>query len=63
MDIITIAHIHEQGSTFYVAQNILAVEIWEYVKNMCIHKSAAHIPGEHSIMADEASRKFQDAAE
>ena len=46
-----------------MTQNILAIEIWEYVKKMGIHISAAHIPGKHNILADEASRKFQDAAE
>ena len=46
-----------------MTQNILAIEIWEYVKNLGIHISAAHIPGKHNILADEASRKFQDAAE
>ena len=46
-----------------MAQNILAVEIWKYVMDMGIHISAAHIPGKHNILADEASRKFQDAAE
>ena len=58
-----IAYINKQGGTRCMAQNILAVEIWKFVMDMGIHISAAHIPGKHNILADEASRKFQDAAE
>ena len=46
-----------------MAQNVLAIEIWEYAMEKGFHISAAHIPGKHNILADEASRKFQDAAE
>ena len=58
-----IAYLNKQGGTRCMAQNVLAIEIWEYVKERGIHISAAHIPGKHNILADEASRKFQDAAE
>ena len=46
-----------------MAMNDLAVEIWEYCRQMNIYVSAAHIPGKHNILADIASRKFQYASE
>ena len=58
-----IAYINKQGGTKCMTQNDLSVKIWEYAMENGIHISAAHIPGKHNILADEASRKFQDAAE
>ena len=58
-----IAYINKQGGTKCMAQNKLALEIWEYCRQNDIYISAAHIPGKHNILADEASRKFADAAE
>ena len=58
-----IAYVNKQGGTHSMIQNDLAVQIWEYVMENNIHISAAHIPGKHNVLADEASRKFQDAAE
>ena len=46
-----------------MAQNELAIEIWEYCRQNGIYISAAHIPGKHNVLADEASRQFFDAAE
>jgi hypothetical protein len=58
-----IAYINKQGGTRCMAQNELAFEIWEYCRQNDIHISAAHIPGKHNVLADEASRQFFDAAE
>ena len=58
-----ISYINKQGGTHCMKLNDLAVDIWEYVREAGIHVSAAHIPGKHNILADIASRKFEDAAE
>ena len=58
-----IAYLNKQGGTHNMIQNDLSVKIWEYMMDINIHISAAHIPGKHNVLADEASRKFQDAAE
>ncbi len=58
-----ISYINKQGGTHCMIMNDLAVEIWEYCRQMNIHVSAAHIPGKHNILADIASREFHDAAE
>ena len=58
-----IAYINKQGGTHSMALNDLAVELWETCISLNIHISAAHIPGKHNVLADSASRKFQDAAE
>ena len=58
-----IAYINKQGVTRCMALNELASETWDVARDMGIHISAAHIPGKHNVLADEASRKFQDAAE
>ena len=43
--------------------NDMAVDIWEMATKWGYYLSAAHIPGKHNILADVASREFQDAAE
>ena len=58
-----IAYINKQGGTHSMALNDLAVDLWKICIDMGIYISAAHIPGKHNVLADEASRKFQDAAE
>ena len=58
-----IAYVNKQGGTKCMAQNKLATEIWEYCRQNDIYISAAHIPGKHNVLADEASRQFFDAAE
>ena len=58
-----ISYINKQGGTHNLDLNDLAVEIWNYCIDVGIYISAAHIPGRHNKLADEASRKFQDASE
>ena len=43
--------------------NDIAVGIWEICIGLGVHISAAHIPGIHNVLADEASRCFADASE
>ena len=43
--------------------NDLSVEIWGICILHDVHISAAHIPGKHNIIADTASRKFNDVVE
>ena len=43
--------------------NDMAVDIWDYCIQQGIHISAAHIPGIHNVLADTASREFDDSAE
>ena len=43
--------------------NKLTIEVWEICIQHLSHLSAAHIPGKHNVIADLASRKFQDSAE
>ena len=40
-----------------------AKQIYEFCIHNNTHISAAHIPGKHNILAELASRKFQDSAE
>ena len=54
-----ISYINKQGMTL----NALAVEIWEICIKRGAHISAVHIPGIHNVLADAASREFQDSAE
>ena len=58
-----IAYINKKGGTHCMTINDMAVEIWEFCISAGAHISAAHIPGKHNIIADNASRQFQDAAE
>ena len=46
-----------------VVCNDIAVDIWEICIGLGVHISAAHIPGIHNVLADEASRCFADASE
>ena len=46
-----------------MTMNDMAVEIWEFCISAGAHISAAHIPGKHNIIADNASCQFEDAAE
>ena len=58
-----ISYINKKGGTHSMDLNKLAVEIWELCLEMGIYISAAHIPGKQNVLADLASRKFEDAAE
>ena len=59
----SIAYINKQGGSKSMDCNDLSVEIWEICILHDVHISAAHIPGKHNIIADTASRKFNDVAE
>ena len=41
--------------------NNVAIEIWEFCIKRAVHISAAHIPGKENVLADLASREFQDS--
>ena len=43
--------------------NKLTIEVLEICIQHLSHLSAAHIPGKHNVIANLASRKFQDSAE
>lgn len=58
-----ISYINKQGGTHSMLLNDLAIDIWQVCIEYGIHLSAAHIPGKHNILADQASREFRDAAE
>ena len=53
----------KQGGIKSLSCNEIAKKIWEFCIHNNTHISAAHIPGKHNILADLASRKFQDSAE
>ena len=59
----TISYINKMGGTKSESCHNIAVDIWEICIKHGTHISAAHIPGVHNVVADAASRKFQDAAE
>ena len=62
--------INKKGGIKSLSCNEIAKRIWEFcilntefsIHNIT-HISAAHIPGKHNILAELASRKFQDSAE
>ena len=58
-----ISYINKQGGSHSMSLNDIAVQIWLLCAENQTHLSAAHIPGKHNILADIASREFQDAAE
>ena len=43
--------------------NNVTTEIWEFCIKMGVYISAAHIPRNENIIADLASREFQDSYE
>ena len=58
-----VTYINRQGGIKSLSCNEIARKIWEFCIHNNTHISAAHIPGKHNILADLASRKFQDSAE
>ena len=57
-----ITYINNQGGVKSKNCNSVATDIWNICIKANVYISAAHIPGKH-IIADIASRNFQDAAE
>ena len=51
----SVSYINKQGGA--------TIEVWEICIQHLSYLSAAHIPGKHNVIADLASRKFQDSAE
>jgi hypothetical protein len=58
-----ISYINKKGGSHNMVLNDMAVDIWDYCIQKGIHISAAHIPGIHNVLADTASREFDDSAE
>ena len=58
-----VKYINKQGGIKSLSCNEIAKKIWEFCIHNNTHISAAHIPGKHNILADLASRKFQDCAQ
>ena len=56
-----ISYINKQGGTHSMMCNDIAVDIWEICIGQGVHISAAHIV--HNVLADKASRNFEDASE
>ena len=59
----SVSYINKQGGTHSPMWNKLTIEVWEICIQHLPHLSAAHIPGKHNVIADLASRNFQDSAE
>ena len=57
------AYINKMGGTKSKKCNELACEIWDIAKKQGCHMSAAHIAGEHNVLADYKSRQYEDSAE
>ena len=59
---VCVIHEYTRRYTFTYC-NKLTIEIWEiYIKHLSI-LSAAYFPGKHNVIADLASREFQDSTE
>ena len=58
-----VTYINKQGVIKSLSCNEIAKKIWEVCIDNNTHISAAHTPGKHNILADIASRRFQDSAE
>ena len=58
-----VSYINRQGGVRSMLCKNVTTEIWEFDIEMDIYISAAHIPGKENIIADLASRKFQDSHE
>ena len=58
-----ISYINRQGGVRSMLCNNVTTEIWEFCIKRGVYVSAAHIPGKENIIADLASREFQDSHE
>lgn len=59
----TMLCINNQGSTKSIQCNNIARKIWEWAITRNIWISSAFCPGKKNVMADQASRKFNDRTE
>ena len=58
-----LACVNKQGSTCSQMQNNITRRIWDLALEKKFWISAAHVPGNENIEADEASRIFNDRTE
>ena len=58
-----ISYVNKQGGTHCMLLNDMAVNIWRICFEWGLHISASHIPGAHNVLADTASREFNDSSE
>jgi len=54
-----IAYINKQGESRCMHCNSLSVEIWPICTSHNTFISASHIPGNHNVIANAASRRFR----
>ena len=58
-----VAYIRKMGGTHSILCNEMAREIWLWCKGKQIWLSVSHIPGVDNVLADKASRVFDDTTE
>ena len=58
-----IAYINNKGGVKLIECHEIAKNIWEWAIHRNIHLSAEHIPGSKNVLADKASRVFNENTE
>lgn len=58
-----ITYVNEMGGTKSRICNNISAEIWTWCVERDVWLTCSHIPGKHNILADTASRKFNDRHE
>ena len=58
-----IAYVNEMGGTKSLICNEICTEIWKWCLEIDAWITCSHIPGKDNIIADNASRKFNDRHE
>lgn len=58
-----IAYVNEMGGTKSIVCNSICIDIWNWCISNDIWITCAHIPGKKNVLADEASRNFNDRHE
>ena len=58
-----VCYINNMGGTVSTACNLISKEIWSWCIAKGIWLSAAHLPGSKNVLADQASRQFNDTTE
>ena len=58
-----VAYINRMGGTRSIRCNKIAAEMWHWAEDRGVWLTAAHIPGEHNVLADYYSRHQKDAKE
>ena len=57
------SYINRQGGVLSMLCNNVTIEMWKFCIRRSVYISAAHITGKENIIADLASREFQDSRE